>query len=296
LHGAPLKKETFNMPGFDHILFPVDFSQRCRVVRPLVKSFARTFKAKITLMHIVEVRSLVEIAYQIAADIEEAAQRDIKRELATFFDLPDPTIPGGVETAFEIGEPALEIARYAEQNRVDLIMMPTHGHGRFRSLLLGSVLAKVLYEAACPVWTATHTEDPTLPSHAKCENILCAVDLKRGDVTTLHRSVELAGLYHAKLRLVHAVPDAELHPMGFDEKFRSAMRDWARDELAKLQREAETNLEVCVESRAVSDLVRTRNSTHSTYARARVIAEFAASRPASISPSTAEAESKPEEE
>ena len=38
------------------------------------------------------------------------------------------------------------------------------------------------------------------------------------------------------------------------------------------------------------------NSTHSTYARARVIAEFAASRPASISPSTAEAESKPEEE
>src|SRR5207245_2957797 len=56
-----------------------------------------------------------------------------------------------------LGDPAAEITHYAEKNQVDLIMMPTHGYGRFRNMLLGSVTAKVLHDAHCPIWTAAHT-------------------------------------------------------------------------------------------------------------------------------------------
>jgi hypothetical protein len=37
------------MPSFGHILFPVDFSERCLSVRPFVKATARQFDAKVTL-------------------------------------------------------------------------------------------------------------------------------------------------------------------------------------------------------------------------------------------------------
>jgi len=37
-------------------------------------------------------------------------------------------------------------------------MMPTHGLGGFRRFLLGSVTAKVLHDADCPVWTGVHLE------------------------------------------------------------------------------------------------------------------------------------------
>jgi nucleotide-binding universal stress UspA family protein len=38
-------------------------------------------------------------------------------------------------------------------------MMATHGTGLFRSLLIGSVTAKVLHDARCPVWIATRAEE-----------------------------------------------------------------------------------------------------------------------------------------
>ena len=50
------------------------------------------------------------------------------------------------------GDPATEIVRCAEREDVSLVMMPTHGSGAFRSLLLGSVAAKVIHDAPCPVW------------------------------------------------------------------------------------------------------------------------------------------------
>jgi hypothetical protein len=34
-----------------------------------------------------------------------------------------------------------------------MILMPTHGYGPFRQMLLGSVTAKVLHDSKCPVLT-----------------------------------------------------------------------------------------------------------------------------------------------
>jgi hypothetical protein len=70
------------------------------------------------------------------------------------------------------GDPAREITDYAQEQGADLIMMPTHGYRTFRSLLLGSVTAKVLHDAACPVWTGVHVEDSP-PAPAKCRT--CAM-------------------------------------------------------------------------------------------------------------------------
>ena len=57
------------------------------------------------------------------------------------------------------GDPGRIIADYAAKEKVDLIMMPTHGYGPFRRFLLGSVTAKTLHDAQCPVWTSAHLSE-----------------------------------------------------------------------------------------------------------------------------------------
>ena len=100
---------------------------------------------------------------------------DGKKHLTEFFE------PAGagmtVDTVVCQGDPAAVITEFAETHDVGLVMMPTHGYGRFRSLLLGSVTAKVLHDAKCPVLTDAHTEDPLLWSGRPIESIVCAVDL-----------------------------------------------------------------------------------------------------------------------
>lgn len=50
-----------------------------------------------------------------------------------------------------IGTPAEAIAQYADAQSVDQIVMGQQGQGGLQSLLLGSVVNKVLHLASCPV-------------------------------------------------------------------------------------------------------------------------------------------------
>jgi nucleotide-binding universal stress UspA family protein len=50
-----------------------------------------------------------------------------------------------------IGTPAEAIVQYANEQSVDQIVMGRQGQGGLQSLLLGSVMKKVLHLASCPV-------------------------------------------------------------------------------------------------------------------------------------------------
>ena len=56
-----------------------------------------------------------------------------------------------VSTLAEMGEPATEIARVAQEKGVDQIVMGTHGRGAVGSLLMGSVAQRVVHLAKVPV-------------------------------------------------------------------------------------------------------------------------------------------------
>lgn len=77
------------MPDFKHILFPVDFSERCRGIRPSVVSMARRFHSKPTLPHIVDIpagwygNGIYPVPYDIPAATDDARAR-----LDRFFEAP----------------------------------------------------------------------------------------------------------------------------------------------------------------------------------------------------------------
>lgn len=55
------------------------------------------------------------------------------------------------ERAQRIGEPAIEIVKFAAEWSADLIAMGRHGHSAVTSLLMGSVTQKVIAASAVPV-------------------------------------------------------------------------------------------------------------------------------------------------
>ena len=68
----------------------------------------------------------------------------------------DPTVP--YEHRLITGDPATAIARLAEEEQADLIVMGTHGRTGLTRLLMGSVAEAVVRRAPCPVLTYKQTD------------------------------------------------------------------------------------------------------------------------------------------
>jgi nucleotide-binding universal stress UspA family protein len=60
-----------------------------------------------------------------------------------------------------VGHPAEEISAAAVRDKVDLIVMGSHGHSALRNLLLGSVTSNVLARTRMPLLVLRHKEAPT---------------------------------------------------------------------------------------------------------------------------------------
>src|SRR5882724_7861945 len=75
-------KRRYSM--FHHILFPIDFSERCKEVVPLIRALANRYPANVTLMHVVQVPAGwyggMEGALPIVFDLE-ATEQDATHKL-----------------------------------------------------------------------------------------------------------------------------------------------------------------------------------------------------------------------
>jgi nucleotide-binding universal stress UspA family protein len=232
---------------FRRILYPVDFSERCAAVAPVVKAMAGRFGSQLLVLHVVDLLPTLagppEAAVWATLVDADRLREDGKVALERFIAREFPGIP--VTAEVDEGDPARQIVQYAAEDHADLIMMPTSGRGLFRTLLLGSVTAKVLHDAHCPVWTGVHAEELLAHSPDRWKRMLCAVDTGAGDVNVLRWAAEFAAGQGLEVRLVHAVrgADATLTPDS-DPSMYEFLFNVARERLATMQAEAGTNFEV----------------------------------------------------
>src|ERR1017187_8997080 len=177
------------------ILFPVDFSSRCRGAAAYVQALAGRFEAELILLHV------IEASYNSTLEDLHGARTE---KFESFFDKGWRHLP--VKKLVAHGEAAQKIVECAAANHADLIMIPTQGMGIYRRLILGSTSAKVLHDADCPVWTGVHLENAPPVGSVACQRILCAVDLKAASARVLDWAGHLAEEYQAELTLVHVTP------------------------------------------------------------------------------------------
>jgi nucleotide-binding universal stress UspA family protein len=211
------------MIEFKRILYPVDLSAQSKAVAPSVAAMAKRFGSEVVLLHVANAAAQAPEFDQFATDALSGIA--VKRKLVA-------------------GDPASQIVRYVDQHKIDLIMMPTHGHGTFRALLLGSVTAKVLHDTHCPVWTGIHAEDLTAHSPDRWKRLLCAVESDEQGESVLKWASEFAQQQGLELQLVHAVAGADgMWTEQSDPSMYEFLFHAARERLAKLQIAVGTKLE-----------------------------------------------------
>jgi nucleotide-binding universal stress UspA family protein len=244
--------------NFERILFAVDLSEQSRQAAPFVKALAERFRSDVLLLYVLEPppswSGFPETeSWQTIENISQLreAQRTALQEF-----LPDFFAGLTVNRIMAEGDAAQQIVCHARKQGTSLIMIPTHGRGPFRSLLLGSVTAKVLHDAECPVWTGVHRPEWTTHPPERWRRILCAVDAMPQDVDTVKWAVELGKIEEAEVRLLHALGGVPLDYISYGgETLRDCLFQAAAVQLEKLQQEAGTELDVTIREGSPASVV-----------------------------------------
>jgi nucleotide-binding universal stress UspA family protein len=225
------------MPSVNRLLFPFDFSGQSLQVLPFIKAIAKRFDAGITLLSVLPPTfdpipsGLGPLVGETAADWLRALQDRLNRTLV------DELAGFKVDRISIAGDPAFRIAEFAHDHQIDLIMMPTHGLGLFRSLLVGSVTSNVLRDATCPVWTAAHAE--TQRSRDLPATIVCALDGTARTPALLSWAAEFSAKVGATLKLLHVVsPISDWPSLKGEQVLQDQIRQEARDTVEAMQRTA----------------------------------------------------------
>jgi nucleotide-binding universal stress UspA family protein len=134
------------------ILVPTDFSPESEKALAYAVPFARQFKAKLTLLHVVEPVATPDFAKSFPLALEDdKVTAECKRHLERVVkDLK--IVPKLIEKALvRHGRSFHEIADAARTLKVDLIIISTHGYTGLKHALLGSTTERVVRHAPCPV-------------------------------------------------------------------------------------------------------------------------------------------------
>jgi nucleotide-binding universal stress UspA family protein len=191
------------MPTFSRILAPVDFSDRSLGMLPLAKALAERYSAALTLLHVVNPVYTVPATGPFGPLIVPAPE-SVFREATSRLDHFGKEILGGLNVNRQIyeGDPSEQILEYTRAENVDLIVMATHGFGLLRRFLIGSVAAKALHDATCPILTGVHMQ-PSHPAPAALGRILCAVDLGPASAGAISMASRMAADFGATLEVIH---------------------------------------------------------------------------------------------
>jgi nucleotide-binding universal stress UspA family protein len=136
------------------ILVPTDFSECSAAAVSYGRAMASVFGATLHLLHVVQdpytqpwaAEAFPAPLGDLLEQWEQQAETRLKEQI------PEAEL-GNAVIVTVIGSPFYEIVRYADEQKIDLIVIGTHGRGPLGHMLLGSVAEKVVRKAPCPVLT-----------------------------------------------------------------------------------------------------------------------------------------------
>ena len=138
---------------FETILVPTDFSDHAEKALETAIELAKVFGSRIELLNAYDFGQWVTLADVTFAERAEEKLRLVASKKLQSLVKRIETDGVEVSTHVSFGAPSLEIVERAEKTNADLIVMGTRGLGAVKQLFLGSVAARTIQTAPCPVLT-----------------------------------------------------------------------------------------------------------------------------------------------
>lgn len=141
------------MDDVKRILVPVDLSHASTMLLQYANAFAEKFAAKLVFLFVAEdPYSYTGLPVEIRLDpFDENVEAFARRSMKNFFEENRGQVTGKYENVVVTGHPAREIINFAAREKIDLIIIGTHGFTGLDRMIFGSVAEKVLKMAPCPV-------------------------------------------------------------------------------------------------------------------------------------------------
>jgi nucleotide-binding universal stress UspA family protein len=243
------------MLDFNKILLPLDLEDPSLELVHQTAALARHFHSEVLILHVIRPLSHLGIEELTHGELltEGVKKAEAKVDGSVLQEFTGITVKRLVLK----GDPAGLIVEIAHDQKATMIVMGTHGFGPVARLLVGSVTAKVLNRAECPVWAGTHLDEERKRNFA-IRNVVCGIDFGFHTQSTVRAAAEIAAEFGAKLTLAHVTPGVEIYgPGGYHvlPEFKQAVVSAATEHMTKLQQEAGTKAEVFIGSGDVAKVL-----------------------------------------
>jgi nucleotide-binding universal stress UspA family protein len=137
------------------ILFPTDFSEGSSQALQYAVDMTKKYGAKLYVVHVIYDIAKGTGWYvphvsmdQMYKDIQEGAKKELEK-----FGVEGLGEVKDIERTVLTGVPHEEVMNFAKKNKIDLIIMGTHGRKGIDRILFGSTAAQIVRFAPCPVLT-----------------------------------------------------------------------------------------------------------------------------------------------
>ena len=189
-----------------NILVPVDFSAPSEKAFKYGLSLAQQFHARLTVAHVAP--SLASFDYRIGSggiDLEKLALDSAQHHLEQFISA-ESSKRVEIRTMLKIGDVRGELLRIIDDEKIDMVVMGSHGRRNLEKFFLGSTTEHLLRKVPVPVLTVSHPEPQSaVQEPAPFRRIVYATDISENAEIGLSYTAELARAFNARLTLLHTV-------------------------------------------------------------------------------------------
>ena len=247
------------------ILCPIDMSPLSDLALKYAYLGARLFGAHLTILHAMHFdypRYLSEeLMARVLEELDHArhnAQQHLMAHAHKVLGLTDAEVPLRF-VARDIA-PVEAVLQTAEEEKADLVVMGTHGHGGLRHWMLGSVTENVLHASKAPVFTVRQKvhgfiDTTQAQSRPRIDRILCPCNLTVCAAQALQAAASLSIRFKAGLSVLLSLEEE-------NSQTENRFDDWLKDHLGteipfkKIVRQGEpTRQIIAVAAEQQSDLI-----------------------------------------
>lgn len=206
--------ETFQ-PKF--ILCPTDFSEPATVGLQYGKHLSGCFDARLVVLY---ADLFSPPPYFTSGQVEDLAKtierfKGAAHEYLTRYVSEHIGRSSEVEMVVAENQTVPAILLTAEEKKVGLIVMGTHGRSGINRLMLGSVTEKILHETDRPVLTVREKKGAAELSGVSIQQVLCPINYTEVALKALEHAVAISKCFGAELLVLHVI---EPHSTGIKEK------------------------------------------------------------------------------
>jgi nucleotide-binding universal stress UspA family protein len=182
------------------VLVPVDFSPPSTVAVNHAVLLARRFRARLTLLHVVEPSTALMYTFPTETESAEKQRCERAERMLAAMLSPEDQDDLDLDIVVTVGDISSEIAAAVREQHADFVVMGTHGRGLVGRWLIGSVTQSLLRKINVPILTVCHATRPL-----SFKRILFATDFSEASSEGLDFAMDLGVTLNAEVVVAHVI-------------------------------------------------------------------------------------------